>query len=89
MNCNRQKKKNQKALVEWKLWNSKIRTEHVRAEPHSLKKEPRRNGKKGDDLENEALPFGDFSCGTILASSYFAGEAATRLCKEHAAAESI
>uniref|UniRef100_A0A0A9A3B2 Uncharacterized protein n=1 Tax=Arundo donax TaxID=35708 RepID=A0A0A9A3B2_ARUDO len=30
-------------------------------------------------------PFGDFSCGTISASSDFAGEAATRLCKEQTA----
>jgi len=29
--------------------------------------------------------FGDFSCGTISASSDFAGEAALRLCKEHTA----
>jgi hypothetical protein len=46
--------------------------------------------KKDDDPKNEALPFGDFSCGTISASSDFAGEAAPRLCKEHSAtAESI
>jgi hypothetical protein len=78
------------ALVECKLWNSKITMEHVRTEPHPLKNEWGRNGKKDDDLKNEALPFGDFSCGTISASSDFAGEAAPRLCKEHTAdAESI
>jgi hypothetical protein len=67
------------ALVEWKLWNSKITMEHVPTEPHPLKNERGRNGKKGD-----------FSCGTISASSDFAGEAAPRLCKEHTAdAESI
>jgi hypothetical protein len=64
--------------------------EHVRAKPHPLKNERKRNGKKDDDLKNEAFPFGDFSCGSISASSDFAGEAAPRLCKEHtAAAESI
>jgi hypothetical protein len=47
-------------------------------------------GVTDDDLKNEALPFGDFSCGTISASSDFTGEAAPRLCKEHTAdAESI
>jgi hypothetical protein len=78
------------ALVEWKLWNNKITMEHMHTEPHPLKNERGRNGKKDDDLKNEALPFGDFSCGTISASSDFAGEAAPRLCKEHTAdAESI